>query len=123
MKHAILAAVLSVVATSAVAQERAGFFALRAVGDRDWTMTCQIGLPNERTTTRSVRGQRDEQAYFTNRRATGAACSYEVPQGQPLRLEFEDRAFACPFTAAEDGLCRTTIAGGSSGRFEVRLRD
>lgn len=123
MKRAILAAILSVVATSAIAQERAGFFALRAVGDAGWTMTCQIELPNSRTTTQSERGQRGEQAYFTSRRATGANCSYEVPQGLPLRLEFEDRAFVCPFTASEDDLCRMTVAGGESGRFEVRLRD
>ena len=75
MKHAILAAVLSVVATSAVAQERAGFFALRAVSEANWTMTCQIELPDGRTITQSERGRRGEQAYFTNRRATGATCS------------------------------------------------
>jgi hypothetical protein len=107
---------MSVATTSAVAQERAGFFALRAVGDTNWTMTCDVRLPNGETTTQTVRGERREQAYFTHRRATGATCSYE-------RLEFEDRAFACPFTASEDGLCRTSIAGGQSGRFEVRLRD
>lgn len=123
IKYSILAAIMSVATTSAVAQERAGFFALRAVGDTNWTMTCDVRLPNGETTTQTVRGERREQAYFTHRRATGATCSYEVQQGQPLRLEFEDRAFACPFTASEDGLCRTSIAGGQSGRFEVRLRD
>lgn len=122
MKHWIIASAMALIATTAVAQERAAFFALRGNGGDGWTVTCELRQPNGRSLSQTARGKRRETGYLSNRRVSAATCSYQVPADRPLRLDFDDRRFQCPFTSTVDGLCRTNLPAGSSGRFEVTLR-
>ena len=122
MRTIIAGLALGLFSTQAVAQtQTAAFFALRAQGERGWTAQCTLQHINGRTLERDMRGTREDRQVIASRSITGGRCEYRASSAGALELDFDDSRFECPFTSPA-GTCRTRVAAGQTGSFEVRIR-
>lgn len=100
-------------------------FLLEAMGQRGWTVSCQLTQADgDRVTTRDRgRGLHDNARVQVSDVQSGT-CSYEVPERGALRLTMrvDHTQFECPFTVTEEGFCRAQLRAGTSGSFRVERR-
>ncbi len=126
MFAASLAAAMAL-APAAAAQNysRPDAFLLEAMGERGWTVSCQLDQADgDRVSTRDRgRGLHDNARVLVGDVEAGT-CSYEVPERGALRLTMrvEHSSFECPFTIIEEGFCRAHMRAGTSGSFRIELR-
>lgn len=127
MMFAASLAAVTAFAPLAAAQNysRPDAFLLEAMGERGWTVSCQLDQADgDRVSTRDRgRGLHDNARVLVGD-VVGGTCSYEVPERGALRLTMrvEHTRFECPFTITEEGFCRAHMRAGSSGSFRIEHR-
>lgn len=91
---------------------------LRATGAGDWSVRCEAETAQGRPAIAEMdgRGTTDSDVIVINDVVSGS-CSHAAAEA-PLTLTLE-AGMACPFGDGGDGLCRTILAAGDQGSFDL----